>query len=237
MRDAFIRAVAPRLASASMRLLHRSMRLRSENAERMDALLRERKSFILAFWHARLLMMRYAYRGEPKGITTIVSRHRDGDLIGRTMERFGHRVFRGSTTRGGALVLRVSVRALQGGTTVAFTPDGPRGPRHRAQMGSVQAARLSGAPILPVSFSASKKKSSPRGTGSWRRIRSRGGSSFTRSPSSCRGTRTRRSWRKNAPPWSARSTSLRTTRTGACSEHAMGDARRSLGSRKDHASS
>ncbi len=218
MRDILIRAVVPRLASASMRLLHRSMRLRYENAERMDALLRERRSFILAFWHARLLMMRYAYRGGPEGITTLISRHRDGELIGRTMECFGHRVIWGSSTRGGAMALREAVRALRGGTTVAFTPDGPRGPRHSAQMGSVQAARLSGAPILPASFSASKKKSSPRGTGSWRRIRFRGDSSFTESTSSCRGTRARRSWRKNAPPWSARSTSLRTMRTGACSE-------------------
>ncbi|UCF81791.1 MAG: DUF374 domain-containing protein [Acidobacteriota bacterium] len=218
MRDALILAVVPRIASAYMRFLYRSMRLRSEGAERMDALLRERRSFILAFWHARLFIMRYAYRDRPEGITTLVSRHRDGELIGRTMECFGHRVLRGSSTRGGVTALREVVRALQGGTTVGFTPDGPRGPRHRAQPGVVQAARLSGAPILPASFSASKKKSSHRGTGFCCRIRSRGDSSFTESPSSCRGTRARRSWRKSAPHWSARSTSSRTMRTGACSE-------------------
>ena len=38
---------------------------------------------------------------------------------------------------------------------MAFTPDGPRGPARVAQPGVVQAARLSGAPIVPVTFAAS----------------------------------------------------------------------------------
>jgi len=79
------------------------------------------------------------------------------------MGRFGHESIRGSTTSGGAMALRAAVRALRGGKDVGFTPDGPRGPRHKVQMGVIQAARMSGAPIVPVAFSASRK----RVLGSW----------------------------------------------------------------------
>jgi len=48
--------------------------------------------------------------------------------------------------------LREVVRRLREGWDAAFTPDGPRGPRHVVQPGVIEAARLSGAPIVPVSF-------------------------------------------------------------------------------------
>jgi lysophospholipid acyltransferase (LPLAT)-like uncharacterized protein len=50
------------------------------------------------------------------------------------------------------------VRTLKSGCDVAITPDGPRGPRYTAQNGAVVLAKLTGVPICPVSFGASKKK-------------------------------------------------------------------------------
>ncbi|MEX2450013.1 MAG: hypothetical protein WD407_04080, partial [Rhodospirillales bacterium] len=38
------------------------------------------------------------------------------------------------------------------------TPDGPRGPRMRASDGIVTIARLAGAPIVPVSFGAARRR-------------------------------------------------------------------------------
>ena len=58
------------------------------------------------------------------------------------------------------------VRALQSGQSVTFTPDGPRGPRMRAGDGVVSAARLSGAPVVPFAFSATRR----RILGSWDRF-------------------------------------------------------------------
>ena len=119
------------------------------------------RTYIHAFWHGHLFLMPYSYLG--RRITIMISAHHDGELIARTMERFGHRSLRGSTTSGGAVALRGAVRALSEGWDVGFTPDGPRGPRHQAQMGAVAAARLSGAPIVPVAFAASRR----RVLGSW----------------------------------------------------------------------
>ena len=50
------------------------------------------------------------------------------------------------------------MKRLREGRDVAFTPDGPRGPRHRVQGGVIQAARLSGVPIVPIAFSAHRAK-------------------------------------------------------------------------------
>ena len=60
--------------------------------------------------------------------------------------------------------MREILRRMKQGFDAAFTPDGPRGPKEIVQMGVIAAARLSGAPIVPVAYSCSKKNFSSRGT-------------------------------------------------------------------------
>jgi hypothetical protein len=48
--------------------------------------------------------------------------------------------------------------AIQDGQNVAITPDGPRGPRMRVQAGIILLARLSGVPIIPVTYAVSRCK-------------------------------------------------------------------------------
>lgn len=158
------KALVPRAASALIRLLHATMNLRCTGREGLDRLRREGGRYIHAFWHGHLLLMPYAYPGGR--IAILISEHRDGEYIARTMERFGHTCIRGSTTSGGAAALRKAVRMAKAGYDLGFTPDGPRGPRHEAQMGVVMAARLSGLPIVPVGFAASPA----REMGSWDRF-------------------------------------------------------------------
>lgn len=116
-------------------------------------------------WHGRLLMMPYAWRWEGP-CRMLISSHRDGRLIADTIARLGFPVVTGSTTRGGTAAVRRLVAALAEGESVAMTPDGPRGPRMRAQSGIVRIASLSGAPIIPVSFGVRRR----RVVGSWDRL-------------------------------------------------------------------
>lgn len=157
--------ILPLLASLVIRLLRATLRITHVNRE---ALARARgadgRRYILSFWHGRLLLMRYSYPGER--ITVMISRHRDGELIARTMAWFGIHSTRGSTTSGGMAALREIVRRIRDGWDAAFTPDGPRGPRHVVQPGVIEAARLAGAPIVPVTFAAR----SGRKLGSWDRF-------------------------------------------------------------------
>lgn len=125
----------------------------------------EGKPFIAAFWHGRILMMPYSWRrGVP--INMLISQHRDGLIIARTVSYFGIDTVAGSTSKGGATALRAMLKFLRAGQCVGITPDGPRGPRQRATDGVVQVARMSGVPVIPCTFSAKRHKL----LGSWDRF-------------------------------------------------------------------
>jgi lysophospholipid acyltransferase (LPLAT)-like uncharacterized protein len=68
------------------------------------------------------------------------------------------------TPGGGPAALNRLGRSARAGDALAVTPDGPRGPRHVAQLGVVELAKLTGLPIYPVAFGASKKKFFSPGT-------------------------------------------------------------------------
>jgi hypothetical protein len=80
-------------------------------------------------------------------IAVMVSRSFDGEYIARIIERFGFTAVRGSSSRGGASALRGMKSVLETGETVAFTIDGPRGPRYVAKPGPVKLSKISGLPM------------------------------------------------------------------------------------------
>ncbi|MBI3597196.1 MAG: lysophospholipid acyltransferase family protein [Nitrospirae bacterium] len=155
--DRILVRLIPWLGYGVIRGLRWTMGIRTLNFETADAFWKEGRNFIVAFWHGRQLMMPFANKG--KKVSILISQHRDGELIARTVARFGFHAVRGSTTRGGAAALRRLVQRARAGDLLVMTPDGPRGPRHVVQPGVVELAKLTGLPIFPVTFSASKKKS------------------------------------------------------------------------------
>jgi len=146
----------PPVARMVMRSIWWTLRVRHVFAERIESLNREGKTYVLALWHGHLFLMVHALFTKP--ITAMISQHRDGELIARTLRPFGVEASRGSSTRGAIGALRDIVRISEKGMNIAFTPDGPRGPRHVAQSGVVMAAQLTGKPIMPVVMIAKKKR-------------------------------------------------------------------------------
>ncbi|MDH5405017.1 MAG: lysophospholipid acyltransferase family protein [Candidatus Aminicenantes bacterium] len=146
----------PFLGSLLIRFLRLTMSIDYINRSEVEKLTREGKNYIIAFWHGRLLMMPYSYFGSQ--INILISHHRDGEYISRAMRRFGFHSIRGSSSRGGVSALKQVLEETCRGSDIAMTPDGPRGPRQRVKPGVVQIARLSSLPVVPVSFSASRKK-------------------------------------------------------------------------------
>ncbi len=144
------------LAAGFIRALRASCRLRYANDGEIRRRERAGERFLLAFWHRHLLLMPYGYRG-PR-ISVLVSSSRDGELIARTVARLGIDSSRGSTTRGGAAGLRELLRKAKQGYDLAFTPDGPKGPRGKVQPGALLAAAATGFPIVPVALAASRAK-------------------------------------------------------------------------------
>ena len=140
------------LGSLLIRLLAATWRFRETGGEHIARLRRDRRPFLFALWHSRILPLLYYHRHQ--GIVLLISRHRDGGYLADLSASLGYGAVRGSTNRGGEVGLLGIVRALQGGAEVAVTPDGPRGPAEQVQPGAVAAAQHAGAPLLPLSARA-----------------------------------------------------------------------------------
>jgi lysophospholipid acyltransferase (LPLAT)-like uncharacterized protein len=79
--------------------------------------------------------------------TILISRSFDGELITRTLQLFGFRAVRGSSSRGSREGLLGLKKVIENGDTAIFTADGPRGPIYRTKAGPVKLAALTGARI------------------------------------------------------------------------------------------
>ncbi len=115
-----------------------------------------RSPAIFVFWHGRSMMLSpIIFIGGMRGYA-VASRHSDGRMMAKLQRLFGLRPIFGSTSDGGISVLRQGVRILQDGRySLCMSPDGPGGPSMRVQDGALYFAKMTGAPIIPVCFSAS----------------------------------------------------------------------------------
>jgi len=147
--------LVPILTSWIFKILSFTMKFKEIHPEIIQKYWNNMDNAIVAFWHGRLLMTPYIYRGK-KG-KALVSQHKDGELIARALEKMGIGTIRGSSTRGGSQALRSMIRDLKSGYDIAIVPDGSQGPRYKVQRGVVELAKLSGTPIIPLTFSSSKK--------------------------------------------------------------------------------
>lgn len=107
-----------------------------------------------ALWHHTLLPLLWWHR--HRGITLLVSGHRDGTLLAAAARGLGYRTARGSSTRGGIEGARAVLRDLADGGVAAITPDGPRGPARQVKPGILRIAQRAGVPILPVAAVADR---------------------------------------------------------------------------------
>ena len=104
------------------------------------------RRFISAFWHRSIFGAVWWWR--KRGIVVMNTTNFDGQWTRRVIERFGFGTAQGSSSRGGLKGLAVMARRLEEGRDVAFTIDGPRGPRYVAKPGPVMLARRTGLPIM-----------------------------------------------------------------------------------------
>lgn len=141
------------LGRGLVRGLGASLRIREFRSPALDALWRAGRPVIYAVWHGRILMLPYLYG--RRQVYALTSRSRDGEVLSRFVQGFGVRVVRGSSSRGGAGAMRTLARLVrEEGAEILVVPDGPRGPRHVAQPGAVLLAKMTGAPVVPVTFAA-----------------------------------------------------------------------------------
>lgn len=118
----------------------------------------ETQPVVGAIWHNRLLFIAAFI---PKRIRSryavLISRSRDGEYVSIFIRFFGLAVVRGSSSKGGTTALLELIRAVQNGSSVVLTVDGPRGPRYTVHPGAAAIATHCHVPLLPVAVNAPRK--------------------------------------------------------------------------------
>ena len=102
---------------------------------------------IFAFWHEYIGVVLPRWGHTP--LTLLCSQHRDGEIVNQTAVSLGLHIVRGSSTRGGSKAIRQLKKSAQY-SSLALTPDGPRGPRREMAMGPIYLASLLKIPVVPV---------------------------------------------------------------------------------------
>ena len=103
------------------------------------------RPLVASFWHSCIIPATYVCR--DLGVRVMSSNSYDGEYMGRIIRKFGYVAVKGSSSRHAVRALLGLRRALEEGWTVAFTLDGPRGPRHQVKPGPVALGRSSGVPL------------------------------------------------------------------------------------------
>jgi lysophospholipid acyltransferase (LPLAT)-like uncharacterized protein len=137
-----------RLGAGAMRLLAATWRYRVHGWDHVRAARGAGRPIVYVLWHSRLLPLIHSRRGE--GVALLISRHRDGGYLAELCERWGYRIVRGSSQRGGAVGLLGLIRYLRAGTEVGTTPDGPRGPAEQVKPGALLAAQHARALVIAM---------------------------------------------------------------------------------------
>jgi lysophospholipid acyltransferase (LPLAT)-like uncharacterized protein len=154
LRDYILFHLAILLGPWLIGLLGRTWRIERFGEEHHPGSAGKRRNVIYAFWHGRLLPLTFTHRNQR--IQILISRHSDGEIIRRITDKLGFGSVRGSTGKGGGRAILQMVRKGKEGLDLAITPDGPRGPREKAQGGVVRIAQRSGLLVLPLSSASSR---------------------------------------------------------------------------------
>ena len=137
-----------------MRLVGCTLRWQVEGWQNFHSIYAAGKRVIFTFWHGRIFMGTYFFRN--RGIVVMTSQNKDGEYIARVIRRFGYGVARGSSSRGAKGALVEMIRELRNNKDVAFSIDGPRGPRYVAKPGAVWVAAQTGDAIFPFHLTPEK---------------------------------------------------------------------------------
>jgi lysophospholipid acyltransferase (LPLAT)-like uncharacterized protein len=137
------------------RMISLTIRLQTKNAEIMREFERNGKGAILITWHGRTMVPANYFRG--RGYWALISLSRDGDIQNRIFKLFGFHTIRGSTGRGGVKAVLQMAKKVREGGILSYAPDGPRGPSHKVQEGTIFLAERCGCPVIPLGFSANPR--------------------------------------------------------------------------------
>ncbi len=164
IKERILTIILPLLAEILIRLLFCTIRLRvvgKENAEcgmrnaDFESDILHSPHVIYAFWHGQQFLL-VPFMSQ-RNIILMSSLSKDGEYQARILQRFGYKIVRGSSAKGGTRGLIGLIRGMRDGHDCGLAIDGPTGPIYEPKEGIITLARKTGAYIVPL-VSASRHK-------------------------------------------------------------------------------
>jgi len=134
----------------------KTSKVRIFGKEIVDHLRQEKRPMIHILWHGRIFLAPYFFRHQ--GIMPLISPSEDGEIVARIIDGWGYKTLRGSSSHTMVSAWKEMVKELSEGGEVLIVPDGPRGPDRYFKPGAIKLASITGACLVPFSFSASRRR-------------------------------------------------------------------------------
>lgn len=157
LKQNILRFIGNIFLSFFVNLICRTLKFSYHNDEKFDRLVKEKKAFIIAFWHGDMLIPWFIHRS--KNITALVSSSKDGELLVNLLLSWKYKVIRGSSHRGGKEAFQEMLNVAKNNCSLAITPDGPKGPNYIMKAGAVIVAQRNNLPLILVASEINKYKS------------------------------------------------------------------------------
>ncbi len=154
MLDRILFLLGSSFGHLAMLLLAATWRVTVNGWDHVETAMRSGKPLVMITWHGRLMIMSWHVR--DRGLVTMISQSRDGELVARVVQKLGFKVVRGSSSRGGAEAAREMLEAIQKGRVAAMICDGPRGPIYKMKPGAAFLAMQANAAVIPSIASADR---------------------------------------------------------------------------------
>jgi lysophospholipid acyltransferase (LPLAT)-like uncharacterized protein len=137
-----------------VKILGATIRFQETGWDNFESIASAGKHPIYSFWHDRIIAGTYYFR--DRGIIVLSSSSFDSEYTARCIQRLGFGIIKGSSTRGGTQALVGMIRMMRQGYSMAFTIDGPKGPRYEAKAGPILLAKKTGNPLMPFVIECEK---------------------------------------------------------------------------------
>lgn len=131
-------------------LLWMTLRVEVRNHDILKERIKQKKGFILSFWHGEQFALTRFMKNA--GLYILTSMSKDGEIQTRYLSGLGYRCVRGSSSRGGMKAILQLIKIIKSTdyAPVAMAVDGPRGPIFEPKDGFLFLAKKTGMPLLPV---------------------------------------------------------------------------------------
>lgn len=157
MKNILYKYIMPPIGFMLIFFINITLKVRLINREAEDKLKNRGQNRIYSFWHGRLFYFPYLYRWQSQ-YSILVSPSIDGEIISRILNIFGFSTIRGSSYKSGREAFWRLADTIKNEKSVVIIGDGSRGPRYKLQKGIICLAKITGMPVVPMTFSAKNKK-------------------------------------------------------------------------------